>query len=136
MTITGAAVVMEEAIETAVGHATEAQTERDRQIAEDSGPEMVTGTIAAGGMTPVTAETVVRARPIPLPAAVTAHALDLPSRMASRAKTARCALAHHRNDLDVPLLTLTRNRSQLSPHRLKPRPRRRRRLSGYANSRL
>lgn len=114
MTITGAAAVMEEAIETVVGHATEIQTERDRQTAEDSGPEMVTGTIAVGGTTPVTAGPVVRARPIP-PAAVTAHALGLLSRMASRAKTAR-------------------NHSQLSPHRLKPRPRRRRRLSDCANS--
>jgi hypothetical protein len=132
MSITGAAAVMEEAIETVVGHATEIQTERDRQIAEDSGPGMVTGTIAVGGTTPVTAGPVVRARPIP-PAAVTAHALGLPSRMASRAKTARCALTHL-NGLHVHLLTLTRNRSQLSLHRLKPRPRRRRRLSDYANS--
>jgi len=115
MTTTGAVAVMEEAIETVVGHATEAQTERDRQIAEDSGPEMVTGTIAAGGTAPATAGIVVRARPIPLPAAVTAHALGLPSQMVSRAKTAR-------------------NPSQLSPHRLKPRPRRRRRLSDCASS--
>lgn len=133
MTITGAAAVMEEAIETGVGHATEARTERDRQIAEDSGPEMVTGTIAAGGTAPATAGIVVRARPIPLPAAVTAHALGLPSQMVSRAKTARCALTHP-NDLHVLLLTLFRNPSQLSPHRLKPRPRRRRRLSDCASS--
>ncbi|EAQ90881.1 hypothetical protein CHGG_02816 [Chaetomium globosum CBS 148.51] len=57
MTITEAVAVMEEAIETVVGHATEAQTERDRQIAEDNGAEMVTGTTAPAKSTPTQAQT-------------------------------------------------------------------------------
>jgi len=115
MTTTEAPVVMEEPIETAVGHATEALTERDRLIAEDSGSGMVTGTTVAGGTILVTVGAVVKGHRIPLPAAATAHALGRPRRMVSRAKIAR-------------------SRNQLSLHRPKRRPRQIRRLSGSASS--
>ncbi|KAK4158143.1 P-loop containing nucleoside triphosphate hydrolase protein [Chaetomidium leptoderma] len=52
MTTTEARAAMEEPIETVVGHATEARTDRDRLIAEGSGPEMATETTALSGTTP------------------------------------------------------------------------------------
>ncbi len=61
---------------TVAGHATEARTDRVRRIAVPSGAGMPTETTAVGGTIPATEGVAGMARPIPLPVAVTAAALD------------------------------------------------------------
>lgn len=69
--------VMEEPIETAVGHATEARTGRGPRIAVDSGAEMPAETTVASATIPATEGVDVPARQIPPPAATMAAARGL-----------------------------------------------------------
>lgn len=127
---------MEEIIVTVIGHATAVRTERARRIAEASGAVMPPGTIAGSGTIHATAEAAATAPLSPRPGVTaTAVAAKLTSRRVYRPPMARCAVNPIRRTT-ASSLTLPRTRTQLSPHRPRRKPRRRRKLSVYASSKL
>jgi hypothetical protein len=135
MTTTEGHDAMEELFASVVDHATASRTELDPRIAVVKGAGMATVTIVASGMIPATEEAVVTAQRILPPDALTATVREPSKRTAQRAKTARCALILILTEyIPFPQLTQSRYRSQLSLHRPKPKRRRRKRLSDYANS--
>jgi hypothetical protein len=120
---------MEVAIVTDGGHATEAQTERDRRIAVDSGLLMAVGITVVRGTTPATGGVAVLAQWNLLPAGTTPATLGRTRRMELTAMRVPTPAA----EILAPQLTQARMRSQLSLHRPKRRQRPRRKLSGCAN---